>query len=181
MISTRVKKNISKGNFDKMKINNKIDKIFGPSGVFAGYVLIVIGGISSFYYPGALILLIIGVYTAFTSTGTTIDTDKKKVKHYISHFGLFRSGKWLPLESFSAIKIAKSNLSYTTFSRSNRRTGIKKTGYRISLVTDNKKSGIPIMHSNQLPEAKRKAEELSQLLGLAVEITKRGSRVQQPR
>ena len=156
-----------------MKINNKIDKIFGPSGVFAGYVLIAIGGISSFFYPGALILLFIGVYTAFTTTGTTIDTDKKKVKHYISHFGLFRSGKWLPLESFSAIKIAKSNLRYTSFSRSNRSTEMKKTGYRITLVTDNKKSGIPVMHCSLLPEAKQKAEELSQLLGLAIEITKR--------
>lgn len=156
-----------------MKINNKIDKIFGPSGVFAGYVLIAIGGISSFFYPGALILLFIGVYTAFTTTGTTIDTDKKKVKHYISHFGLFRTGKWLRLESFSAIKIVKSNLSYTSFSRSNRSTEMKKTGYRITLVTDNKKSGIPVMHCSLLPEAKRKAEELSQLLGLTIEITKR--------
>ncbi len=112
-----------------MIINNKIDKVFGPSGVFAGYVLMTVGLISSFYYPTALILLVIGGYTAFTTSGTIIDTDKKRIKHYISHFGLLKSGKWLELESFTGIQISRSNISYSTFSRSNRQLDTKKKGY----------------------------------------------------
>ncbi len=156
-----------------MIINNKIDKVFGPSGVFAGYVLMTVGLISSFYYPTALILLVIGGYTAFTTSGTIIDTDKKRIKHYISHFGLLKSGKWLELESFTGIQISRSNISYSTFSRSNRQLDTKKKGYRILLVDKNKKAGIPLMHCKSLDDAKVEAERLSKSLALPVEILQR--------
>lgn len=154
-----------------MIINNKIDKVFGPSGVFAGYVLMTVGLISSFYYPSALFLLAIGGYTAFTTSGTIIDTDKKRIKHYISHFGLLKSGKWLEMESFSGIQISRSNISYSTFSRSNRQLDTKKKGYRILLV--DKKAGIPLMHCNSLDDAKVEAERLGKSLALPVEILQR--------
>lgn len=158
-----------------MIINNKIDKIFGPSGVFSGYVLIAVGVISSFFYLEAIFLIIIGAYTAFSSSGTRIDTEEKKVKHYFSHFGLFESGKWVALDNFSAIKLFKSNISYSTFSRSNRQTDIKKKGYRISLTGQTKKKDIPIMHCETVEIAKQEAENFSQKLDLPIQIVTRRS------
>lgn len=157
----------------KMIINNKIDKLFGPSGVFSGYILMAVGVISSFFYLEALALILIGAYTAFSSSGTIIDTEEMKVKHYFSHFGLLNSGKWIALDNFAAIKISKSNLSYSTFSQSNRQSDIKKIGYRISLAGQSKKKDIPVKHCKTIEDAKHEAEKYSKELDFPVQIVTR--------
>lgn len=159
----------------KMVVNNKIDKLFGPSGAFSGYVLIAVGVISSFFYPEAIFLIIVGAFTAFTSSGTIIDIDEKKVKHYFSYFGLLNLGKWIALDNFLAIKISKSNVSYSTFSQSNRQTDTKKQGYRISLAGQTSKKDIPIKHCKTLEDAKNEAEKYSKELDLPIQIVTRRS------
>lgn len=156
-----------------MIINNKIDKVFGPSGVFSGYVLMAVGVISSFFYLEAIVLVLFGAYTAFSSSGTVIDTEEKKVKHYFSHFGLLNAGKWIALDNFLAIKISKSNVSYSTFSRSNRQTNMKKIGYRISLAGQSQKKDIPFQHCKTIEDAKNEAEKYSKELDLPIQIVTR--------
>ncbi len=156
-----------------MIINNKLDKVFGPSGTFAGYTIIVIGIIFAFHSIGSIILIIPGAFTAFSTTGTLIDTEKKKVKYYTSYFGLTKTGKWLDMNIFSEIRLSRSIISYRAYSRSNRQTETNKTGYRINFYSNSNKTRIPVMHCSDIQTARDEAEKISTLTGLPIIEVKR--------
>ncbi len=156
-----------------MIINNKLDKVFGPSGTFAGYTIIVVGIIFAFHSIGSIILIIPGAFTAFSTTGTLIDTEKKKVKYYTSYFGLTKTGKWLDMNIFSEIRLSRSIISYRAYSRSNRQTETNKTGYRINFYSNSNKTRIPVMHCSDIQTARDEAEKISTLTGLPIIEVKR--------
>lgn len=156
-----------------MIINNKLDKVFGPSGTFAGYIMIVIGIIFAFHSLGSIILIIPGAFTAFSTTGTLIDTEKKKVKYYTSYFGLTKTGKWFDINIFSEIRLSRSIISYRVYSRSNRQTETTKKGYRINFYSQEKKNQIPVMHCSDIQTARNEADKISTVTGLAITEVKR--------
>ena len=156
-----------------MIINNKLDKVFGPSGTFAGYTIIVVGIIFAFHSIGSIILIIPGAFTAFSTTGTLIDTEKKKIKYYTSYFGLTKTGKWLDMNIFSEIRLSRSIISYRAYSRSNRQTETNKTGYRINFYSNSNKTRIPVMHCSDIQTARDEAEKISTLTGLPIIEVKR--------
>lgn len=156
-----------------MIINNKLDKVFGPSGTFAGYIMIGIGVIFAFHSLGSIILIIPGAFTAFSTTGTIINTETKKVKYYTSYFGLTKTGKWLDINIFSEIRLSRSIISYRVYSRSNRQTETKKSGYRISFYSQEKKDQIPVMHCSDIQTARDEADKISSVTGLPIIEVKR--------
>ena len=85
-------------------INNNHGKFFGPVQVFMGYVFIAVAIFCAIYSPYIILFLIPGAFMAFTSTGTLIDIENKKVRPYTSLLGFIRTGKWIEVSGFSGFK-----------------------------------------------------------------------------
>ena len=79
----------------EMRIKNKLDKSFGPVGTSAGSLLFVVGMIVIFNSIYGLILVVLGAFVGFSSTGTIIDTEKRRIKFSNNLFGIFQTGKWI--------------------------------------------------------------------------------------
>jgi hypothetical protein len=151
-------------------IDNRLDSFFGPSGSFAGYVLFAVGFITIIqgYLAGA-ILIPFGALMSFTYTGTEIDAGQNKFRNYSKLFGLFKTGKWLTLNQIQHMRIIRSNIGYTVYSRGNRPLDIKKSDYRLVMESDDLQSRVVVMASKSKDQLRTKAEELSQILNIPYE------------
>lgn len=118
-------------------------KFFGPPQVYMGYVFIAIGIFCSFYSPITLFFIIPGAFMAFTSAGTIIDVENKKVRPYTSLFGFIRTGKWIDVSVFSGFKIMKSSRKYTSYSLTGVQLDMNISD--ISLLLVNKKGGKKVL------------------------------------
>lgn len=150
-----------------MVIDNKLDKAFSPSGVFAGYILLIVGVVSILTGVG-LIVALIGAFTAFTYTGVQINTDKNVYRTYSSLVGGIKVGHWKKLSGFTQITVSKSKKKYTTFSRSNRSIETNQIDYRVTLVNPSKNNRVEIKKCGTLDEAYVYAEGLSARLDIPV-------------
>ena len=150
-----------------MVVDNKLDKAFGPSGVFAGYILLIVGVVSILSGVG-LIVALIGAFTAFTYSGVQINTDKKVYRSYSSLFGALKVGQWKKLSGFTQITVLKSKKKYTTFSRSNRSIETSQIDYRVNLVAPNRNDRVAVKKCSSLDEAYVYAEGLGAQLDIPV-------------
>ena len=148
-----------------MIIDNKFEKIFGPSGTFAGYMLIIAGLITLLKGFG-IILILLGAFVSFSVSGTMLNTENRKIKYYTNLFGIFKSGKWNDLDLFREIVVRRSNRNYRTYSRSNRTLDIKQTDYRIFLITSDHRKKVPLKKFKNLDDARTEAEKFSQELNM---------------
>lgn len=148
-----------------MVIDNKLDKAFGPSGVFAGYALLIVGAVS-FLTGVGLILALIGAFMAFTFSGVQIDSEKMIYRTYTSVFGGIKMGQWKKLSGFTQITVLKSKRKYTTFSRSNRTIHTNQIDYRVSLVNPSRGDRLEVKKSNSMDDAYMYAEGLSSQLDI---------------
>jgi hypothetical protein len=140
--------------------DHKIEKPLGPSGVFAGYSLIVFGIIGSFYSLIGLIVVIPGCLLAFTYDGTRIDFKSRRIKNYTRLFGLFRIGKWYSIDDFSKFKIYQSKRTYTSYSRANIPLNLKTTDIRLSLLNDDGSLKILVNRFDSFESARKEMSEL---------------------
>lgn len=150
-----------------MIIDNKLDKVFGPVGTFAGFVLIIFGAVNM-VSAGSIFLMILGTFTSFTVTGTELDTEKRKVRYYNKIFGLFKTGKWHDLGLLKGIRVIHSVKSYISYSLSNRSLNIHQKDYRILLQGKNPKDKLPLMKCRSYEEAGYEAKKLAELLSLTL-------------
>lgn len=117
-----------------MITDNRLDKIAGPAGVFSGYCLMAAGVyVLSFSYTG-LILFFTGAFLSLSFTGTLIDGEGGRVKHYLALFGIIKAGKWYDLKKFDRFRIYGSNRTYTTYSRANSQLDISKRDIRLEIA-----------------------------------------------
>ena len=149
-----------------MKTANRLDRYFGPAGSTAGVVLIFAGLIMSFYSPSALILIIIGAFIGYTSTGTIIDFTTKRVKFVNNIFGIIPSGRWIDIEPEMKLGIEKSHTGWRTYSRSNRILNTDQRDYRIYLYDPDGQKVMPLIKSPTREEANIRMAELVDKLGL---------------
>ncbi|MEE4198613.1 MAG: hypothetical protein V2I54_13320 [Bacteroidales bacterium] len=150
-----------------MIIKNKLDHSFGPAGTSAGIVLFVAGtGITLFYSPFGIILLVIGAFVGFSHSCTWVDLTRRRVKFSNHLFGFVPTGKWLPLEDGMKLGIKRSNRSWRAYSRSNRALDTTENDYRMMLFDKNGKEIVPIKKYPTLKAAKADLEELSNELEL---------------
>lgn len=147
-----------------MIVDNKLDKVAGHSGSFAGYVLIVTGVISTWFSLTGIAVILLGLLIAFTRTGCRIDTTRKKIKPYLAWFGVFRQGKWLSIEEGDEIVALRYSGSYVVSSRSNRTTSSKVSDFRVYLVRFIQKNKITLGKFAEEEQATSGAEELRRLL-----------------
>ncbi|MFP4024657.1 MAG: hypothetical protein ACLFVR_09030 [Thiohalospira sp.] len=152
-----------------MIINNKINQSFGPVGTSAGIFLFIAGlGITSFYSPLGIILIMIGAFVGFSNSSTRVDSIQKKAKFSNNLFGFIPTGKWIPIEKEMVLGIKKSNLSWRNYSRSNRILDTSEKDYRIMLYDKNGKEIMPIKKYSTIEAAKADLIVLSNELVLKI-------------
>lgn len=144
-----------------MIANNRLDKYFGPSGNTAGVVLIIAGLIMSYQSVSAVILIFIGAYIGFTSTGTSIDFDHKRIRFNNNIFGVFSIGKWMDVEPGMKLGIERSNISWRTYSRSNRVLNTSQKDYRIFIYDSGGEKIMPLIKTSTKEKATRELDELA--------------------
>ena len=140
--------------------NNNHGKFFGPSQVYMGYTLIVLGLTCSIYSLTTLLLVIPGAFVAFTFTGTIIDFENKKVRPYTNLFGIFRTGKWIAVSRFSGFKIMKSNRRYTSYSRGNVQLDMNISDISLLLINKNGTEKVILKRYKRFEEARADMDEL---------------------
>ena len=75
-------------------VNNKLDKTFGPVGSFAGIIILLFGIYACFYSWVGITTIVVGVFLAFTNTGTLIDFENRRLKFASNLFGFIPVGHW---------------------------------------------------------------------------------------
>jgi hypothetical protein len=149
-----------------MITNNKLDKWFGPVGSTAGIVIFVVGIITIFSSLYGLILIVLGAFVGFTSTSTFIDFEKKRIKFSNNIFGIISTGKWIPVEKTMKIGIEESNVTWSAFSRGNRRLDIEQKDFRIVLYDSDNRELLTLMKTISKESAEVEKEKLCNKLDL---------------
>jgi hypothetical protein len=144
-------------------INNKFGKFFGPSFTWTGYMLLAAGLIAMSYSFISLILIIPGLFVAFTYTGTLIDPVNKKVRSYTALFGLIRVGKWIGIDKSSDFTITKVRGRYTSYSRGNQRLDINIDEIRLLVVNKEKGIKIVLKKFKNFEEAREEMEKMKEI------------------
>lgn len=147
-----------------MIIDNKLDKIAGPSGAIAGYLLIVTGIVSTWFSLTGIAVFVLGLLVSFTRKGCRVDTSLKKIKPYFAWFGLIRQGRWLEIAEGDEIVVLRYSGSYSASSQSNRIKKSKISDYRIYLVRFSYKNKITLAKYSDEEQATKEAEELRAFL-----------------
>jgi hypothetical protein len=151
-----------------MITRNKLDNIFGPVGTSAGIFLFFAGLIITYFSLTGLILILIGAFIGFTSTSTSIDFDKMRLRFSNNIFGIFPIGQWIFIQKDMKIGIKKSNKVWRAYSRSNRTLDIANNDYSLILYDFNGKEIMPLQKSDNLDSAKLNLDKLSKQLGIGV-------------
>ena len=125
-----------------MIINYKLGKIFGPSMVFAGYILMVFGVLTLYFTISSIGLILIGVLIAFSSSGTIVEPELQKYKNYLLLAGVLQIGKKQAFEKEDRIEVKKFKGKHLSFSRSNRQSAVDSNDYGIYLITSRSKKKI---------------------------------------
>jgi hypothetical protein len=146
------------------KRNYNHGKLFSPSPVFTGYVLIAGGLLGISYSVTALFLIIPGAFMAFTSTGTILDIHNKRVKPYTSFFGIIRTGKWINQDKFTRFNIDRATRKYTTYSRGSVRFDMDISDIRLMLINRDGTLKVVINKYKKFSEAQAVMEELTGIL-----------------
>ena len=146
--------------------DNKIERMMGQSGTFAGYSLIVFGAIVTYFSITGLILIVAGMFMAFTYEGTLIDSDTKRLKSYTSLFGIYKAGKWINAGDFSKFHIYRSRRSSTTYSRGNVPLTINSSDIRLALLNEDGSLKVIINKYDSFESARRDMSDLIKELKL---------------
>jgi len=143
----------------------KLDKTFGPVGTIAGVTLFIAGIITILYSLGGIVLIVLGAFVGFTSSGTYIDIENRRVKSITKLFGIIGAGKWINIDENSSIEIQKSDVVWRTYSKSNRTIDIADKYYYVMLYKSRKDS-VPLIRTTSLSTANSEAQALIQKLGI---------------
>lgn len=143
-----------------MVADHKTDTLLGPSGTFAGYSLMILGAIGTYYDLTGLIPFFAGMFLAFTFDGTIIDYRSRRIKGYTCLFGILKIGKWHSIDDFSKFIIYRSSRRYTTYSRANIPLDLKTTDIRLAILDGTGKRKIIVNKYNSFESARNDMTEL---------------------
>jgi len=129
-------------------------------------LLFFVGLIITYFSFSGLIIVIFGAFVGFSSTSTTIDSDKKRIKFSNNIFGIIQFGKWVNIESGMRIGLIKSTKVWRAFSLSNRTFDAATNDIRIILYNSKNIQLMPIAKYKTLDSAKAELEIICNLLGL---------------
>ncbi|HOP05533.1 MAG TPA: hypothetical protein PLE67_13760 [Tenuifilaceae bacterium] len=146
---------------------NSHGKAFGPTFSVSGLFLALIGIIASFYSLNGIIFILLGIFLAFTSTSTIIDFEKKRIKFLNNLFGFISVGNWIDIKPDMKIDFKKSNITWRTYSMSNRTLDLKDKNFSIILYDSKKHPIVTIKKVSSLEDAKAEVERITKLLELS--------------
>jgi hypothetical protein len=144
----------------------KLHKIAGPSGTFAGYVLLAFGIITSIFVLSGIVVLIIGFYLSFGYFCSTVDADNRRVRSGVMLFGWAISGKWIEIDDTYKTEIRKVKDRYTVYSSANRSLDMDQTDYKIFIFSTQHSKRISLAVFDNQAEAQEKVEVIRDLLQL---------------
>jgi hypothetical protein len=119
--------------------NYKLDTLFGPSAIFAGYVLLAVGLITVYFTFTAIPLILIGAAMAFSFYSSQIDSGNKCFRVSLNLFGFYPVGKWIDFNTTDEITVERFKGHYNIYSRSNRQLQVTVSDFRVVLVSGNTK------------------------------------------
>ena len=149
-------------------INYIIDKNFGPSGSFAGYILIIVGAFTVLASISGAVLMLLGSFMAFSSTGCSVDSDNFRIRFTNNLWGLIKVGKWQHVHGRMQLGLAHARLAYSVRSLSNRTITVADSDWRISIYDDSNRKGQTICKYKKRIDAENELAKLSELLNLAI-------------
>lgn len=149
-------------------IHYKLDKSFGPAGAAAGFFLITIGIITIFESFSGAILMVLGSFMAFSTSGSTVDFDNFRIRFTNNLFGIFRVGDWKYVSPQMKIGLSDAHMVYRVYSMSNRSVDVSSDDFRIFLYGVENRKGMAICRFKKKEEALEELSRLSDLLGLQV-------------
>lgn len=150
-----------------MVIENKLDnRSFGPFASSMGFFLLIIGIVFSFYNLFGLLLAILGAFIAFTSTGTIIDTESRRIRHADYWFGLLPFGPWIEITPGMKLGLREVRSGYRAYSRGMQSTSVHYYDIRIFLYSSEKRKLVPLKKFRTPDEAINGLEEYCNLLML---------------
>jgi hypothetical protein len=147
-------------------MKNKLYKVFGPLVSNLGILITMVG--FAFLLESliiGIIIVLMGIFIAFSYTGTIIDINKKRIKYVNYLFGIMPVGKWLDIKPEMRIGIKKSNKRWRMYSRSNRSLDINEKTYLLILYTTDGKEILQIKKLSDLNTAKTEGIKIAKLLG----------------
>ncbi len=151
-----------------MKKTYSFEKSFGPAGSFSGIVIFIFGLIATYYAITGLFLVLIGAFTGFTNSATTIDRGMKQVRFTNNLFGFIKVGKWIELNETMKLGAKKSTKVYRTHSLSDRTLDVKTRGVKIFLYDLHGKPIMPLKNIVKGQDTQSQLEEMSKELGLTI-------------
>lgn len=147
-----------------MIIRYKLGKTFGPSMVFAGYIIMVFGVLTTYFTFTSIGLILLGAVLAYTISGTLVDTEKREFKSYLRLAGFIPIGKVTSCSSDDAIEVRKFKGSHVTYSTSNRQSSIEVNEYRIYLINAGSKKKILLARFEKEEEAMDESRNLNAIV-----------------
>ena len=151
-----------------MITKNRLDKPFGPMGTSAGIFMLIAGVIAAYFSLTGLILVFVGAFIGFTSTGTLLDTDKKRIKLSNNLFGILPVGQWIDIKPDMKVGLKNIQRGYRAYSRGNRMYDVHIKDIRIMLYSADNKQIMPIKKFDSIDSAKTELESLSKQFGLGL-------------
>jgi hypothetical protein len=142
----------------------KLDRLFGPSATFAGYVLLAAGLITVYFTLTSIPLLLLGTFMAFSFYSSQIDIIKKCYRINLHLFGIYPIGKWINFQPGDTISTRHFKGKYTTYSRANRQNNIIRQDFRVVLIQADSAKKIHIAKFSDETEAKKLEEKLKGML-----------------
>lgn len=151
-----------------MKIENKLDKSFGPFGSSTGFFLL-IGGIICIYFSLlGITFVVLGAFAAFTNTSTIIDTDKKRIKHSDNLFGFIQLGKWVDIRPDMKFGLKKVKRGFVGYIKGNQPFDIQYNDIRIFLYDSENRPIMPVKKFNSFDSAQNDLKSLVSLFNLTL-------------
>jgi uncharacterized membrane protein len=153
-----------------LKVDNKIERAFGRTAVFAGMIFLIAGilmFIAGVYIIGA-VTVTLAVFVVFTDAGVELDTEKRRIRMYNNWFGFIRTGKWKSLREYIGVTLVPFSRWESMSSWSNRTTTTKTTDYRIFLVNEARKPAVAIKKCKTRETAQNSLDEFSLWLKIPV-------------
>jgi hypothetical protein len=156
-------------------IHYRLDKSFGPAGSTAGFFLLIVGAITIFESFSGAVLILMGSFMGFSSSGSTVDLANFRIRFSNDLFGFWRVGKWKYVSRKMKIGLSDAHMVYRVYSMSNRSVDMSSNDFRVYLYNEDGRKGMAICRFKKLEEAKEELAKLSDLLGLQVREGKHDS------
>lgn len=151
-----------------MIIKNKLDITFGPFGSSTGFFLMIGGLIATYFSIFGILIATIGAFAAFTSTSTSIDTAKKKIRYSDNLFGIIPFGKWIDIKPEMKLGLKKYHRGFVGYIRGNQPVDIHNNDIRIFLYDSNNKMIMPVKKFDSYETSRIDLNTLSTLLELQI-------------